>query len=135
MLSAKTAFIDSNQANIHPRSPAIWHSARMYLIVIAWFYVTAMMAVAEASSPQGSILGAAITFCLYGLLPMGILIYILGTPERKRKLKARRKAEQLAYDAAQMAKNTCVDSALPDTSCHAPGGSKNGSIAPVREKL
>ena len=42
----------------------------MYLIVIAWTYVTLMMAVAEATSPQGTVLGAIITFVLYGLLPM-----------------------------------------------------------------
>lgn len=63
----------------------------MYLIVIAWTYVTLMMAVAEATSPQGTVLGAIITFALYGLLPMGILVYILGTPSRKRKIKARRR--------------------------------------------
>ncbi|WP_284335533.1 hypothetical protein [Comamonas sp. NoAH] len=105
----------------------------MYLIVIAWFYVTVMMAVAEASSPQGSILGALITFSLYGLLPMGILIYILGTPERKRRLKARRDAEQRAYDAAQAAQ-TCASN-FPDTGGHPPGSSQSSGIAPVREKL
>lgn len=107
----------------------------MYLIVIAWFYVTVMMAVAEASSPQGSILGALITFALYGLLPMGILIYIFGTPERKRKLKARRQAEQRAYDAAQSTPNASINSDLPDAGSHAPGGSEERSVAPVREKL
>ena len=56
----------------------------MYLIVIAWTYVTLMMAVAEATSPTGTLLGAIITFVLYGALPMGILVYILGTPSRKR---------------------------------------------------
>ena len=73
----------------------------MYLIVIAWTYVTLMMAVAEATSPQGTVLGAIITFALYGLLPMGILVYILGTPSRKRKIKEREAAEQAAYDAEQ----------------------------------
>lgn len=73
----------------------------MYLIVIAWAYVTLMMAVAEATSPNGSVLGAIITFALYGLLPMGILVYILGTPSRKRAIKAREAAEQAAWDAAQ----------------------------------
>ena len=68
----------------------------MYLIVIAWTYVTLMMAVAEATSPQGTVLGALITFALYGMLPMGILVYILGTPARKRKIKARAAAEQAA---------------------------------------
>ena len=75
----------------------------MYLIVIAWTYVTLMMAVAEATSPQGTVLGASITFALYGLLPMGILVYILGTPSRKRKIKAREAAEQAAYEAEQAA--------------------------------
>ena len=107
----------------------------MYLIVIAWFYVTVMMAVAEAASPQGSILGAIITFALYGLLPMAILIYILGTPERKRKLKARREAEQRAYDEARATLHSKTPSHLPDASGHTPGATEDSSIAPVREKL
>ncbi len=106
----------------------------MYLIVIAWFYVTAMMAVAEATSPQGSMLGALITFALYGLLPIGILVYIFGTPERKRKLKARRQAQQRAYDEALSAQTAAPDSVLPDAGGHAPGATQHSSIAPVREK-
>lgn len=76
----------------------------MYLIVIAWTYVTLMMAVAEATSSTGTVLGAVITFLLYGALPMGILMYILGTPSRKRAIKAREAAEQAAYDAQQREK-------------------------------
>jgi membrane protein implicated in regulation of membrane protease activity len=72
----------------------------MYLILIAWFYVVLMMAIAEATNPAGSLLGACITFALYGLLPMGIAAYILGTPMRKRRLRAQREAEQRAWDAA-----------------------------------
>lgn len=106
----------------------------MYLIVIAWFYVTLMMALAEAASPQGSILGALITFVLYGLLPMGILIYILGTPARKRRLKAQREAEQRAYDEAQAALHAQAPSDLPDTGSHASGSAEASRIAAVREK-
>lgn len=73
----------------------------MYLILIAWFYVTLMMAIAEATNPVGSVLGGIVTFVLYGLLPMAIVGYIMGTPERKRRLHARREAEQQAWDAAQ----------------------------------
>ena len=87
----------------------------MYLIVIAWTYVTLMMAVAEATSPNGTVLGAVITFALYGMLPMGILVYILGTPSRKRAIKAREAAEQAAYDAEQAAAaTTATASAAPD---------------------
>lgn len=104
----------------------------MYLIVIAWFYVTLMMALAEAASPQGSILGAVITFVLYGLLPMSILVYILGTPARKRRLKARREAEQRAWDAAQAA--ATQSASLPDAGGHAPGPAEDAGIAAVRKE-
>lgn len=102
----------------------------MYLIVIAWFYVTVMMAIAEATSPMGSILGAIITFSLYGLLPIGILIYILGTPERKRRLQQRRQAEQQAWEQAQAAQS----SHLPDASSHTPGAPQDSGISAVREE-
>jgi mannose/fructose/N-acetylgalactosamine-specific phosphotransferase system component IID len=81
----------------------------MHLVVIAWIYVVLMMAVAEANSPQGSLLGAVFTFLLYGVLPLAIVVYILGTPGRKR---ARRIAE--AAEAASA-------SAAPDGGHHAAG--------------
>ena len=61
----------------------------MYLVLIAWLYVALMMAIAEAVSPVGSVLGALVTFFLYGVLPMGIVGYILNTPARRRALAAR----------------------------------------------
>ncbi len=70
----------------------------MYLIAIAWLYVALMMALAEASSPQGSILGAVITFLLYGVAPMALVMYLVGTPARR---KARRAAEAQADAQAQ----------------------------------
>lgn len=111
----------------------------MYLIVITWAYVTLMMAVAEATSPQGTLLGALVTFTLYGLLPMGILVYILGTPGRKRKIKAREAAEQAAYDAEQAAlaaQHAAVgpDSAAPDAGSQAPAAAQGHAVAPVRKE-
>ncbi len=86
----------------------------MYLVAIAWIYVVLMMAVAEAISPQGSVLGAFFTFVLYGLLPLAIVLYILGTPARRRALKA----AEAAADAARAAAAP-VASAAPDGSGHA----------------
>ncbi len=113
----------------------------MYLIVIAWTYVTLMMAVAEATSPQGTVLGALITFSLYGLLPMSILVYILGTPSRKRKIKAREAAEQAAYDAEQAAivqqqvqQAPEPASAEPDASCEAAAAAEGSTVTPVRKE-
>ena len=105
----------------------------MYLIVIAWTYVTLMMAVAEATSPNGTVLGAVITFALYGMLPMGILVYILGTPSRKRAIKAREAAEQAAYDAEQAAA-TATGSAAPDAGGKAPASAEGPTVAAVRKE-
>ena len=70
----------------------------MYLVPIAWLYVVLMMALAEALSPQGTVLGAVFTFILYGVLPLSILLYIMGTPGRRR---ARAREEAAAASAAQ----------------------------------
>ena len=65
------------------------------VVVIAWLYVVLMMAVAEALSSQGTVLGAVFTFLLYGVGPLAIVVYILGTPLRRRA-RARREQEQAA---------------------------------------
>jgi membrane protein implicated in regulation of membrane protease activity len=64
----------------------------LYLVAIAWMYVVLMMSVAEALAPNGGLLGAAITFVLYGLLPLSIVLYLLATPARKRALRAAEKS-------------------------------------------
>lgn len=70
----------------------------MYLVAIAWLYVALMMALAEATSSQGSVLGAVVTFALYGLLPISIVLYVMGAPRRR---EARRRAEQQELLAAR----------------------------------
>lgn len=93
----------------------------MYLVAIAWIYVVLMMAVAEALSSQGSVIGALFTFLLYGVLPLAILMYILGTPGRKRRLKATEAAA--ASDGAQAgpAQAAGPASGEPDGGHHAAG--------------
>jgi hypothetical protein len=71
----------------------------MYIVPIAWLYVALMMAVAEANSPVGTLLGAIITFILYGLLPIGLVVYLMGTPVRRRAIKAREKAELASFSS------------------------------------
>jgi mannose/fructose/N-acetylgalactosamine-specific phosphotransferase system component IID len=96
----------------------------MYLIAIAWIYVVLMMALAEALSTQGTLLGAVVTFVLYGLMPLAIVMYIMGTPGRKRALKAAEQAE--AAEAAAAA----VGSSAPDGGNHAAGA----VVAPERKE-
>lgn len=100
----------------------------MYLVVIAWLYVVVLMAVAEAANPNGSLLGAAITLLLYGLLPLSIVVYILGTPGRRRKIHAREMQERAA--AAEAAAQA---SAEPDAGGHAAGAASPAAL-PVRKE-
>jgi len=90
----------------------------MYLVAIAWIYVVLMMALAEALSPQGTLLGALVTLVGYGVLPLAIVLYVLATPHRRR---ARRAAE--AAEAARLAEP-------PDGGGHTAGD----AVAPVREE-
>ena len=65
----------------------------MQIVAIGWAYVVLMMVLAEALGPGGTVLGAIVTLLLYGVLPMGIVLYIGGARARAR---ARRLAEARA---------------------------------------
>ena len=111
----------------------------MYLVVIAWLYVVLMAAVVEATSPMGTVLGAAITFVLYGLLPLSIVVYILGTPGRKRAIYARAMAERAEAAAATESFQpettvTAAGSVAPDTDGKAPAATQSSVVAAVRKE-
>ena len=88
----------------------------MLLIAVAWIYVVLMVAVVEATSPNGTLLGALVTLLLYGVLPLGIVAYLFFSPAQRR---ARRAAE------ARSAATSGLD---PDDGGRAPGN----AIAPER---
>lgn len=95
----------------------------MYLVAIAWMYVVVMMSVVEATSANGTVLGAIFTFVLYGALPLSVGLYILRTPARKRA--------RLAADAPAAATATAETSlAEPDGRGHAPGD----TVTPERKE-
>lgn len=105
----------------------------MYLVPIAWMYVVLMMTIAEALSSQGTLLGAFFTFVLYGLLPLGIVLYLMGTPTRRRARRAAQAAEDAAANAAQAASTPApsdTEAAQPDSSSQAPGH----ALAPERKE-
>lgn len=93
----------------------------MYLIVIGWLYVALMMAVAEATNTTGTILGALVTFVLYGVAPVSLVVYLMRTPARKKAIKAREAAEWAAQQAA---------SGEPDSG----GKPSTDPVAPVRKE-
>ena len=102
----------------------------MYLTAIAWIYVVLMMSVAEATSSTGTVLGALMTFLLYGALPLALVMYVMNTPARRRKLKA----TALAEDQLKVPAQPPEQSSLPDTSGHAAGAVAEGSVASVRKE-
>lgn len=91
----------------------------MYLIAIAWLYVALMMALAEATSPQGGLFGALITFLLYGVAPMALVMYLVGTPARR---KARKAAEALADAQAKIQAEAQAQTVSAPASSEGDGG-------------
>ncbi|WDZ98447.1 hypothetical protein Herbaro_14010 [Herbaspirillum sp. WKF16] len=74
----------------------------MYIVAIAWLYVVFMMSITEQSAVAG-----VTTFLLYGVFPLTIVLYLMGTPQRKRnrqkqeKMKAARKEEPATEGSAK----------------------------------
>lgn len=106
----------------------------MYVVAIAWMFVVVLMSAAEATSSHGTVLGACITFVLYGALPLSIVLYVMGSPARRR---ARRRAEQ-AVPTVPHEPPAMGAGALPGAaSAHHPGRSGHptgDAIAPEREE-
>lgn len=98
----------------------------MYLVLIAWLYVALMMAAAEATSPSGTLLGALLTFLLYGLGPVVLVGYVLDAPRRRRAIKAREMAAPQIEPPG-----FSVD---PDTGREASARTELPAVAPVREE-
>ncbi|WP_137891528.1 hypothetical protein [Ramlibacter sp. 2FC] len=98
----------------------------MYLVAIAWLYVALMMSVAEASHPDGTLLGAVITFLLYGVGPLALVLYIMGTPARRKALRAR--------EAAATPTDVTPGSGEPDAGGQPAAAAERGLVAPEREK-
>ena len=101
----------------------------VYLIVIGWMYVVLMMSVAEATNTTGSVLGAIVTFFLYGILPVSIVVYLMRSPSRRKAMKAREAAEDAAR--AQAALATSTD---PDAGGQAAGAAEADGVAAVRKE-
>jgi hypothetical protein len=104
----------------------------MYLVILAWGYVVVMMALAEALSPSGTLLGAFFTLLLYGVGPMALVVYLMGTPLRRRH-RRRLEAAQAAQASPAQAPNA-TGSEQPDGGSLPATAAQDGGVAPVREE-
>lgn len=55
----------------------------MYIVAIAWLYVTLMMAITEKNLVSG-----IMTFLFYGLFPLALVLWLLGGPSRNRRRRS-----------------------------------------------
>lgn len=102
----------------------------LYLVAIGWMYVVLMMTVAEAFAPNGTLLGAVLIFVFYGVLPLSLLLYLLGTPSRRRALRAAEAREAQQALAAGQAGGSGLERLEPDGGGHAAGD----AVTPKREE-
>jgi predicted membrane channel-forming protein YqfA (hemolysin III family) len=70
----------------------------LYIVAIGWIYVVLMMSVTETSAVAG-----IATFLFYGMLPLGVILYVMNTPKRRA---ARAEAEKLRL--VRMQQNSVV---------------------------
>jgi len=71
----------------------------MYIVAIAWLYVTLMMALTESSVVAG-----VLTFVFYGLLPCALLLWLAGTPQRRRNQSSKVAEQQFDHQDGSNAK-------------------------------
>lgn len=101
----------------------------MILVSIGWLFVTLLMAVVEATSTTGTVLGAIVTFVFYGLLPLAVVLYLLNTPSRRRaQREAWRAALPLEDPAPPSSAPLAAFAAVPAAT--ATGASAAGQLAP-----
>ena len=65
----------------------------MYIVAIAWLYVTLMMAATERSVVAG-----VLTFLFYGLIPCALFIWLFSTPQRRRNRLAKEADEAASLE-------------------------------------
>ena len=72
----------------------------MYIVAIAWLYVTILMAATETSLVAG-----LMTLVFYGIAPLALFLWLFGTPTRRRRQALRHSRES---------GNPAADKQMPD---------------------
>lgn len=67
----------------------------MYIIVIAWLYITVLMAATEKNLVAG-----IMTLVFYGLAPVALFLWVFGTPARRRARMAAARSKRPQSDSA-----------------------------------
>lgn len=83
----------------------------MYIIAIAWMYVAILIAVTEPT-----VIGKIMSLMFYGVLPLALLLWLFGTPvRRKRKLQRIAEEDRQSTEMKKGEGDTESDSSAPPT--------------------
>lgn len=66
-------------------------------MVVAWLYVVLMVAVM-----QSSLVAGVVTFLFFGILPCGLVVWLIGTPARRHAAAQQKNASQLTEVAPEL---------------------------------
>lgn len=72
----------------------------MYIVAIAWIYVVLMMSITEHS-----VIAGIMTFLLYCVFPLTIVLYLMRTPQRKRERLEKQAALQKQSETPTVSSN------------------------------
>jgi hypothetical protein len=86
----------------------------MHIVAVAWIFVVLLMTLAEATAPDGTLLGAFFTLILYGLLPLAIVLYVMGAPARWRARRAAEAGPEVSTDASDGSGEPAGDAVAPE---------------------
>lgn len=73
----------------------------MYIVAIAWLYVTVLMAASETT-----LIAGFLSFLFYGFLPLALLLWLFGTPQRRRAQRRSELAAQKVETEGNRAKHS-----------------------------
>lgn len=68
----------------------------MHMVAIAWLFVTLLMAATEPS-----LTAAAMTLVFYGVAPLALFWWIVGTPARRARRARASRVDELAHQPDQ----------------------------------
>ena len=99
----------------------------LYIVAIGWIYVVLMMSVAETSAVAG-----IATFLFYGVLPLGVILYLLNTPKRRALRAEAEKLRRVQVQQRNVADESANASAseLSDAPVHAATPKGTPEISP-----
>jgi len=81
----------------------------MHIVAIGWMYVVLMMSLAE-----DNVVAALMTFLFYGVVPVGLILYISGSRRRRARNQAKAQAQAAPAKANTAAEKGASGVANPD---------------------